>query len=185
MTANVRRGETSETIVLRGWIVTSSSMSGMAARIASSTGRSAGRSAYWASTRPAASAVRKSLVTKPPPGGKLPRPAEPVGHRREETLRPAVRRIEDSSHHPAGEKHFVGVADQPVRLGVAHSSLDECRILAGISDRHQPALAVHQVRADDHTVPVVLEALRGIDAADLAEAAVECGPQRAGQRSAD
>lgn len=41
---------------------------------------------------------------------------------------------------------------------------------------HPHPVAAHQVRAEDDTGPVVFEALGGVDAADLAEAAGVGGP---------
>src|SRR5699024_10003026 len=52
------------------------------------------------------------------------------------------------------------------------------RILVGLAPADEPAVADHQIGAEDDPVPVVLETLSGVDAADLAEAALLGRPQR-------
>src|SRR5690606_11834898 len=103
----------------------------------------------------------------------------------QEVLRLLVDGVDERADHAAREKHLVGVADQLRGLRVRHRLRPEGGVAAGLAPHHRPAVAEDEVGAEDDPDPVVLEPLRGIDAAHLPETAGVRGPQLARRRVAD
>ena len=97
-----------------------------------------------------------------------------------------VHGVEERAEHASRQKDLVDVADEGLDLGVGDaSSVAEVGILA-LAPLQDPAiLTPDEVRAKDDAVPVVLEALGGVDAADLSEARRVGRPQGRRRRTTD
>src|SRR3954452_12195563 len=80
---------------------------------------------------------------------------------------------------PSGQQHLVDVSDQKVEVDVADPlGVAEVGVAVGATDGHPLVGPPDQVRPEQHAVPLVLEALGGVDAADLTKAPLVAGPQR-------
>jgi hypothetical protein len=96
----------------------------------------------------------------------------------EELLGLRVGGVNVDATQAAGERHLVDVAHQKVEVGVADlRGVAEVGVAVGAADGDPPA-APDEIESEQDAVPLVLETLGGIDAADLAEASLVAGPQR-------
>ncbi len=91
--------------------------------------------------------------------------------------------MDDGALHAPGEEDLVDVAEQRINRLVRHPP--ERRVLRGVAVGDPLVTAPDEVGAEDHAVPVVLEALRRVHAAHLAEPGRIAGPEVRRRRATD
>src|ERR1022692_1526988 len=79
--------------------------------------------------------------------------------------------VDDRPDHPARQQDLVDVPDEPLEFVIGHlGPAPEVGVLVGVADSGPPSVAPDEVGPDNYPVPVVLESLSRVDAADLSEA---------------
>src|SRR3954471_19377745 len=98
----------------------------------------------------------------------------------------AVGGVQQGSPHAPAQKHLVDVSDECVELLIVDTfRVSEVGVAVLRADSDPMVRSPHKVWTQQDAVPVVLEALCRVDAADLAEAGRLAGPQRRRRRAAD